>query len=126
MQGHIVLRIIRLKEVVSSTGLARSAIYKYMAERSFPRSVPIGRRCVGWIESEVHNWILARAKEHGLAEYIWYCVQCALLRHEPYQLSYRIRCVDGQIKEVWEKGVGIYAASGEVLGGEGAIFEVRG
>lgn len=60
------------------------------------------------------------------ADYIWYCVQCALLRHEPYQLSYRIRCADGQIKEVWEKGVGIYAASGEVLGVEGAIFEVRG
>lgn len=62
------MRIIRLKEVVSSTGLARSAIYKYMAERSFPRSVLIGRRCVGWIESEVHNRILARAKERGLAE----------------------------------------------------------
>lgn len=58
-------------------------------------------------------------------DYIWYCVQCALLRNEPYQLSYRIRCADGQIKEVWEKGVGIYSASGEVLGVEGAIFEVH-
>lgn len=59
-------------------------------------------------------------------DYIWYCVQCALLRNEPYQLSYRIRCADGQIKDVWEKGVGIYSASGEVLGVEGAIFEMRG
>lgn len=60
------------------------------------------------------------------ADYIWYCVQCALLQHEPYQLSYRIRCSDGRIKDVWEKGVGVYSAGGEVLGVEGAIFEVRG
>ena len=57
------------------------------------------------------------------AEYIWYCVQCALLKHEPYQLSYRIRCAEGRIKDVWETGVGIYSGSGEVLGIEGAIFE---
>ncbi|MFW3896798.1 LuxR C-terminal-related transcriptional regulator [Pseudomonas putida] len=57
------------------------------------------------------------------AEYIWYCVQCALLKHEPYQLSYRIRSAGGQIKDVWETGVGIYSGDGEVLGVEGAIFE---
>ena len=77
---------------------------------------------------------LTRTSEHSYgslilaeyADYIWYCVQCALLQHEPYQLSYRIRCSDGQIKDVWEKGVGVYSADGEVLGVEGAIFEVRG
>ena len=57
------------------------------------------------------------------ADYIWYCVQCALLKHEPYRLNYRIRCADGQIKSVWETGLGIYARDGEVLGIEGAIFE---
>ncbi|AOE84056.1 LuxR C-terminal-related transcriptional regulator [Pseudomonas sp. TCU-HL1] len=60
------------------------------------------------------------------ADYIWYCVQCALLKREPYQLSYRIRCADGRIKNVWETGVGVYSSSGEVLGIEGAIFEMRG
>ncbi|MGF6694315.1 two-component system nitrate/nitrite response regulator NarL [Metapseudomonas resinovorans] len=59
------------------------------------------------------------------ADYIWYCVQCALLKREPYQLSYRIRCADGRIKNVWETGVGVYSSSGEVLGIEGAIFERR-
>ncbi|MDR0280618.1 MAG: LuxR C-terminal-related transcriptional regulator [Paucimonas sp.] len=57
------------------------------------------------------------------AEYIWYCVQCALLKHEPYQLRYRIRCAEGQVKDVWETGVGVYSGAGEVLGIEGAIFE---
>jgi len=59
------------------------------------------------------------------ADYIWYCVQCALLKREPYQLEYRIRCAGGQIKRVWETGVGMYTRSGEVIGVEGAIFERR-
>ncbi|MEH3023825.1 MAG: PAS domain-containing protein [Pseudomonas oryzihabitans] len=58
------------------------------------------------------------------AEYVWTQVQQALLHREPYELTYRIRCADGRIKDVWEKGVGIYAETGEVLGIEGAIFEV--
>ncbi|MCU1726127.1 PAS domain-containing protein [Pseudomonas sp. 7P_10.2_Bac1] len=57
------------------------------------------------------------------ADYVWREVQYALSRHEPFELSYRIRCADGVIKKVWEKGVGIYADTREVLGIEGAIFE---
>ena len=76
---------------------------------------------------------LTRSPQHSFgslildeyADYIWYCVQCALLKREPYQLSYRIRCADGQIKNVWETGLGIYSRNGEVLGIEGAIFERR-
>lgn len=60
------------------------------------------------------------------ADYVWYCVQCALLKREPFHLKYRICCADGRIKDVCETGVGIYAESGEVLGVEGAIFEVAG
>ncbi|MFR0692737.1 PAS domain-containing protein [Enterobacterales bacterium AE_CKDN230030158-1A_HGKHYDSX7] len=60
------------------------------------------------------------------AEYVWASVQEALLRREPYELGYCIRCADGTIKDVWEKGSGIYADTGEVLGIEGAIFEVGG
>ena len=62
------MRIIRLKEVIDSTGLARSTIYKYIAEGSFPKRVSLGDRCVGWVESEVHDWILARIEERDLAE----------------------------------------------------------
>ncbi|MCX2687671.1 AlpA family transcriptional regulator [Pseudomonas sp. DCB_AW] len=61
------MRIIRLKEVIDSTGLARSTIYKYIGEGSFPKPVPLGDRCVGWVESEVHDWILARIDERDLA-----------------------------------------------------------
>ncbi|QLF94878.1 AlpA family transcriptional regulator [Pseudomonas sp. ABC1] len=62
------MRIIRLKEVIDSTGLARSTIYKYIAEGTFPKPVSLGDRCVGWVDSEVHCWILARIEERDLAE----------------------------------------------------------
>jgi len=62
------MRIIRLKEVIDSTGLARSTIYKYIGEGTFPKPVSLGDRCVGWVDSEVHDWILARIEERDLAE----------------------------------------------------------
>lgn len=62
------MRIIRLKEVIDSTGLARSTIYKYISENTFPKPVSLGDRCVGWVDSEVHDWILSRVEERDLAE----------------------------------------------------------
>lgn len=54
------MRIIRLSEVLANTGLARSTVYKYVADGSFPKPVSLGDRAVGWVESEVQEWILAR------------------------------------------------------------------
>ncbi|AQZ33433.1 AlpA family transcriptional regulator [Pseudomonas sp. LPH1] len=62
------MRIIRLKEVSDSTGLARSTIYKYIGEGTFPKPVSLGDRCVGWVDREVHDWILAKIKERDFAE----------------------------------------------------------
>ncbi|MDP3977053.1 MAG: AlpA family transcriptional regulator [Pseudomonas sp.] len=62
------MKIIRLKNVIDSTGLARSTIYKFIGESTFPKPVSLGDRCVGWVESEVHDWILARIEERDLAE----------------------------------------------------------
>ena len=61
------MRIIRLKEVTHLTGLARSTIYKYLAEGRFPMSVPLGDRSIGFLESEIQEWILARIKERDQA-----------------------------------------------------------
>ncbi|HDQ4105118.1 TPA: AlpA family transcriptional regulator [Pseudomonas aeruginosa] len=70
------MRIIRLKNVIDATGLARSTIYKYIADGIFPKPVslaPAGldmpsTRGVGWIQSEVDDWILARIEERDMAE----------------------------------------------------------
>lgn len=57
------MRVIRLKEVIDSTGLARSTIYKFISEGTFPRPISLGDRCVGWVEGEVQEWVLERIEE---------------------------------------------------------------
>ena len=54
------MRLIRLKEVMQTTGLARSTVYKFMKTGQFPQAVHLSARSVGWLESEVLNWISAR------------------------------------------------------------------
>ncbi|HBN8464254.1 TPA: AlpA family phage regulatory protein [Pseudomonas aeruginosa] len=40
------MRIIRLKDVIDSTGIARSTIYKLIGEGEFPKPVPlVGLTC---------------------------------------------------------------------------------
>lgn len=62
------MNFIRLKDVIKSTGLARSTIYKYMDEGTFPKTVSLGERCVAWVEGEVQDWILAKIEERDLGE----------------------------------------------------------
>ena len=52
----MVQKILRLPEVQSVTGLARSSIYAGMTAGTFPRSVPISEKAVGWLESEIEQW----------------------------------------------------------------------
>lgn len=61
------LRIIRLKDVIDSTGIARSTIYKLIGEGEFPKPVPLVGRSVGWVESEVHEWIRGRIAQRDLS-----------------------------------------------------------
>ena len=49
--------ILRLPAVKARTGLSRSTIYLRVSEGSFPGPVSLGARAVGWIESEVEEWL---------------------------------------------------------------------
>jgi prophage regulatory protein len=55
-------QISRLKQVQSRTGLCRSSIYQLQAQKSFPHSVKISARAVGWYESEVQRWVEERLR----------------------------------------------------------------
>ena len=53
------LRIIRMKELVSKVGYARSTIYALLKEGRFPKPfklVPNGR-ANGWLEETINEWI---------------------------------------------------------------------
>ena len=49
--------ILRLPAVKARTGLSRSTIYLRIAEGDFPKSIRLGGRAVGWIESEIQTWV---------------------------------------------------------------------
>lgn len=49
--------ILRLPVVKARTGLSRSTLYLRVSEGSFPKPISLGSRAVGWIESEVDDWL---------------------------------------------------------------------
>ena len=50
-------RILRLPAVKARTGLSRSSIYLWIAQGRFPKPISLGDRAVGWVESEVNEWL---------------------------------------------------------------------
>lgn len=55
--------ILRLSAVKNRTGLGRSTIYKKVSNGTFPKPISIGKRAVGWLESDIENWITQRVEE---------------------------------------------------------------
>lgn len=49
--------ILRLPDVKQRTGLSRSSIYLRMKLKQFPRQISLGGSAVGWVESEIQEWI---------------------------------------------------------------------
>ena len=53
---------LRRRQVQTRTGLSRSTIYQYIKDGVFPKPVPLRPRAVGWLESDVSEWIATRVK----------------------------------------------------------------
>lgn len=49
--------ILRLPKVKERTGLSRSSIYLKISQGLFPKPVSLGARAVGWISTEVDEWL---------------------------------------------------------------------
>lgn len=60
------LTILRRKQVEARTGLSRSTIYQRISLGEFPAPVSLGARAVGWIESEITDWLANRIAERQL------------------------------------------------------------
>ena len=50
-------RILRLRTVLSRTGLSRSTVYRKMSDGSFPRQVKLGEHSAGWHEFAINQWV---------------------------------------------------------------------
>lgn len=55
-------RIIRRQEVERLTGLTKPSIYAAMTAGTFPRSVQLSERSVGWRLAEVLAWVESRPR----------------------------------------------------------------
>jgi prophage regulatory protein len=52
--------ILRLPAVKARTGLSRSSIYLRISEGYFPKPISLGARAVGWLESDIEDWLNQR------------------------------------------------------------------
>lgn len=66
MTNLTAVRILRLPAVIHKTGLARATIYDWLNPKSqrydptFPKKRKLGKQSVGWLESEIDEWLLQR------------------------------------------------------------------
>jgi prophage regulatory protein len=56
-------KILRLPDVKKTTGLSRSSIYLRIANNEFPKAISLGGRAVGWLNSDIDEWINERIEE---------------------------------------------------------------
>lgn len=56
------LDVLRLTDVLRSTGLSRAALYNRIAKGEFPHQISLGGRSVEWLKAEIDNWINERIR----------------------------------------------------------------
>ncbi len=58
-------KILKLPAVLERCAISRSSLYQFSKDNKFPKSVRLGERAVGWLESEISDWIDSRADVRG-------------------------------------------------------------
>ena len=56
------LTVLRRKQVEVRTGLSRSTIYARVKAGSFPAPISLGAKAVGWLQSDIDDWIYERVR----------------------------------------------------------------
>jgi prophage regulatory protein len=46
-----------MPELLHITGLSSATIYRYIAKKQFPASIPIGTKIVAWSSEDIERWI---------------------------------------------------------------------
>ena len=58
-------------------------------------------------------------------EHVWDTIQQGVVEKMPFCMEYKIKTRSGEEKWVWEKGIGIYLESGDVIALEGFICDIN-
>ncbi len=61
-------KLMRIRNVMETVGLARATIYSMVSKGEFPRQVQLGTRSVAWRASEIAAWIDSREKKQHRKE----------------------------------------------------------
>jgi prophage regulatory protein len=56
------MRILKTNEVVKIIGLSKVTIWRMERSGTFPQRINLTNRRVGWIESEIFEWLESRPK----------------------------------------------------------------
>ena len=63
------LRILRMKQLIERSGLSRATHYVLMSsDPTHPKKIQLTKRTIGFLESEVNEWIEARAAARDIAK----------------------------------------------------------
>jgi len=57
------VQILKRPQVSAGTGIPRSTLYAKIQNGEFPRPIKLGARSVGWLASDVSEWIAAQVKK---------------------------------------------------------------
>lgn len=68
MQTNVIIKpvagieriLMRMEEVMSTTGMSRGQVYTAMRKCGFPAPIKIGPRAAAWLQVEVKTWIESR------------------------------------------------------------------
>lgn len=60
-------QLLKLRQVMAITCLARSTVYKYCAENNFPKPIRLSKRNVAWVEEEIEEWICQKILRRDMA-----------------------------------------------------------
>jgi prophage regulatory protein len=54
------VRFMRLPEVLRTSGYSKSRLYVLIANGEFPSPIKLGDRAVGWLSTEIEQWVSSR------------------------------------------------------------------
>lgn len=58
-------RVIRKPELMARIGLSDASIWRMERRGTFPKRIQLGGNSVGWLQSEIDQWLQDRAAERA-------------------------------------------------------------